>query len=170
MVSHWNQMHDSRFLSKEEESLANSLHKGFTSKGDNSTPASDDSIPTLPLPMPPLSLLKGAMGPESSVLPAKNPHVSPAASKRDDTFIVDCQPANLTCTKCPAWPQHLDVFIPLACGSLPSPSSARKEATTTTQQSCSKPSVQMATVTFEDRVQQKDGGDIGWLSSQWWNQ
>ena len=48
------QSHDSRLLSMEGESLANSIHNSFTSKEDNSTPASDDSIPPLPPPMPPL--------------------------------------------------------------------------------------------------------------------
>ena len=117
-----NQSHDSRLVSEEGESLANSLHNNFTSKGDNSTPASHDSIPPLPPLMPPLSLLKGAMGPESSVLPAKKPHVSPATSKHDNIFIVDCQPANLMYTKCPAQPKHLDALPP--CGSLLSPSAA----------------------------------------------
>ena len=116
-VNH-NQSHDSRLLSEEGESLANSLHNSFTSKGDKSTPASEDSIPP---PMPPLNLLKGALRPESSVPPAKKPQVSPAASKHDDTFIVDCQPADLTYTK---YPKHLDTLPPLPCGSLPSPSAA----------------------------------------------
>ena len=121
-----NQSHDGRLLSEEGESLANGPHNSFTSKGDNSTPAtaSDDSIPPLPPPMPPLSLLKGAMGPESSIPPAKKPHISPAASKHDDTYTVDCPPADLTYTKCPAQPKHLDVLPPLPCGSLPSPSAA----------------------------------------------
>ena len=71
--------------------------------------------------MPPLNLLKGALRPESSVPPAKKPQVSPAASKHDDTFIVDCQPADSTYTK---YPKHLDTLPPLPCGSLPSPSAA----------------------------------------------
>ena len=96
-----NQSHDSRLLSEEGESLANSVHNSFTSKEDNSTPASDDSIPPLPPPMPPLNLLIGALRPESSIPPAKKPHISPAPSKHDNTFIVDYQPADLTHTKCP---------------------------------------------------------------------
>ena len=68
-----------------------------------------------------LNLLKGALRPESSVLPAKKPHISPAASKYDNTFIVDCQPADLTYSKCP---KHLSTTI--------SSKLTRKEATTTT--------------------------------------
>ena len=100
-----NQSHDSRLLSEEGEPLANSVHNSFTSKEDNSTPASDDSIPPLLPPMPPLNLLIGALRPESSIPPAKKPHISPAPSK-----------ANLTYTKCPKQLKGK--------GSLPSPSAA----------------------------------------------
>ena len=116
LASH-NQSHDS----VEEEFLANSPHGSCTFKGDTSIPAIDDSIPPLPPPMPPLSSLKRTVRPESSVPPTKKPRFSPAATKHDDTFIVHCQPADLTYTKCP---KHLDTLSPLPCGSLPSPSAA----------------------------------------------